>query len=343
MIEAKEVLENLVKYNTIKDKENKEILDYLENTLKLLGFQTEKRGKILIMASQKEVALGFLGHTDTVEYTEGWEYEKFCVTKQGNLLYGLGICDMKAGIAAIISAISQVDFNQLSKGMKIYFTYDEEIGFAGIREVIAYEKKFPKVMLIGEPTNNEKIVGSKGLIEYKIAFRGRKTHSSTPNKGKNAIMQAVCFINELTQVYENEIKTQENKYFEIPYTTMNLGVIQGGSAINSVPEYCEFLVDFRTTGKEEEEKIKQTIQELQEKYQANVQTLNCLSAFLSSEEEEKKTCNFITEASFLPSGIRNIILGAGPVTAHEVNENITEESLENLVKQYKEIIEKECQ
>lgn len=72
--------------------------------------------------------------------------------------------------------------------------------------------------------------------------------------------------------------------------------------------------------KKEEEKIRQTIQKLQEKYQAKVQTLNCLSAFLSSEEEEKKTCNFITEASFLPSGIRNIILGAGPVTAHEVNE-----------------------
>ena len=343
MLEVKEILENLVQYNTIKDKENKQILDYLENTLQMLGFQTEKRGKILIMKNQKEAALGFVGHTDTVEYTNGWDYEKFSVTKQGNQLYGLGICDMKAGIAAILSAISQVDFSKCSKGMKLYFTYDEEIGFAGIQEVIAYEKNFPQVMLLGEPTNNEKIVGSKGLMEYKISFRGIKTHSSTPNKGKNAIMQAVRLINELTEFYETEIKQQENNHFEIPYTTMNLGVIQGGSAINSVPDYCEFLVDFRTIGKAEEEKIKQKIQNLQKKYQANVQEINCLSAFFSPTEEDPKICNFITEASFLPSGIQNIILGAGPVTAHEVNEHITEESLEMLVKQYKEIIEKECQ
>ena len=73
MLEVKEILENLVQYNTIKDKENKQILDYLENTLQMLGFQTEKRGKILIMKNQKEAALGFLGHTDTVEYTNGWD------------------------------------------------------------------------------------------------------------------------------------------------------------------------------------------------------------------------------------------------------------------------------
>ena len=74
-----------------------------------------------------------------------------------------------------------------------------------------------------------------------------------------------------------------------------------------------------------------------------MQEINYLSAFFSPTEEDQKTCNFITEASFLPSGSQNIILGAGPVTAHEVNEHITEESLEMLVKQYKEIIEKECQ
>lgn len=340
MLDVEEVLERLVKFNTIKDKENKEILDYIENTLTLIGFKTEKRDKFLIMCNKEETSLGFLGHTDTVEFTDGWKYKKFDLTKVGNKIYGLGICDMKSGIAAIISAISQIDFKNINKGLKLYFTYDEEIGFSGIKDVINYEKKFPNTMIIGEPTNNEIIVGSKGLMEYKISFKGIKAHSSTPEKGKSAIMNAISFINELNNFYENELKQNLNSNFEIPYTTMNIGKINGGSAINSVPDSCEFLVDFRTTDKAKEESIINTLQMLKEKYKCEIKELNKLSAFLNKTEISNKTCNFITEASFLKND--RIILGAGPVTAHEVNEYITTESLYKLVEQYKELIEKYC-
>ena len=140
MLNVEEVLERLVRFNTIKDKENKEILDYIEKILISIGFKTEKRDKFLIMYNKKETPLGFLGHTDTVEFTDDWKYKKFDLTKTENKLYGLGICDMKSGIAAIISAISQINFKDFNKGMKLYFTYDEEIGFSGIKDVINYEK-----------------------------------------------------------------------------------------------------------------------------------------------------------------------------------------------------------
>ena len=341
MLDVEEVLNNLVGFNTIKDKENKEIISYLEQTLINLGFKTEKKDKFLIMSNKEEVTLGFVGHTDTVESADGWKYERFKLTKENNKLYGLGVCDMKSGIAAIISAISQIDFKNLSKGMKLYFTYDEEIAFSGIKEVVKYEKSFPKTIIIGEPTNNEIVVGSKGLMEYKISFKGINTHSSTPDKGKNAIMEAVSFINELNAFYENDIKKIQNENFEIPYTTMNVGVINGGSAINSVPDYCEFLVDFRTIDKEIEEYIIKKINKLKEKYNANVIELNRLSAFYNKSDISSKTCNFITEASFLDNA--RIILGAGPVTAHEVNEYITKDSLNKLTEQYKELILKNCE
>ena len=341
MLDVEEVLNNLVGFNTIKDKENKEIISYLEQTLINLGFKTEKKDKFLIMSNKEEVTLGFVGHTDTVESADGWKYERFKLTKENNKLYGLGVCDMKSGIAAIISAISQIDFKNLSKGMKLYFTYDEEIAFSGIKEVVKYEKSFPKTIIIGEPTNNEVVVGSKGLMEYKISFKGINAHSSTPAKGKNAIMEAVSFINELNAFYENDIKKIQNENFEIPYTTMNVGVINGGSAINSVPDYCEFLVDFRTIDKEIEEYIIKKINKLKEKYNANVIELNRLSAFYNKSDISSKTCNFITEASFLDNA--RIILGAGPVTAHEVNEYITKDSLNKLTEQYKELILKNCE
>lgn len=292
------------------------------------------------MYNKDEIGLGFVGHTDTVEYTDGWNYDKLAVTKEDGKLYGLGVCDMKSGIAAIIAAIAQVDFSKLRKGMKVYFTYDEEIGFSGIKSVVEYEKNFPDTVIVGEPTNNEIIVGSKGLMEYRISFRGVKTHSSTPDRGKSAIMSAIAFINELNEFYENEIKIEKNFDFEIQYTTMNIGVINGGSAINSVPDFCEFLVDFRTTDMDIEEKIVRKLKLLGEKYDAEIVEMNRLSAFLNKSEASSRTCNFITEASFLENN--RIILGTGPVTAHEVNEYITEESLYRLVEQYKELIERFC-
>ena len=340
MLNVEEVLENLVKFNTIKDKENKEILDYIENTLISMGFKTEKRDKFLIMYNKEDAQLGFLGHTDTVEFTDNWKYNKFDLTKIGNKIYGLGVCDMKSGIAAIISAISQIDFKNFDKGMKLYFTYDEEIGFSGIKDVINYENKFPSTMIIGEPTNNEIMIGSKGLMEYKIIFKGIKTHSSTPEKGKSAIMSAISFINELNIFYENKLKQDLNSNFEIPYTTMNIGKINGGSSINSVPDSCEVLIDFRTTDEEKEKSIVNILQNLREKYECEIKELNKISAFLTKTKISNKTCNFITEASFLKND--RIILGAGPVTAHEVDEYITTESLYNLVEQYKELIEQYC-
>lgn len=338
---GKEILRNLVNFNTVKDKENVQMINYIEKILIAKGFQTDYKGKNLMMSINKEWNLGFLGHMDTVEPGKQWKMNPFQMQEKEGKLYGLGVCDMKGGIAAMLSAVAQVDFGKLSKGMKLYFTYDEEIGFSGIKDAIGQEKEFPDTMIFGEPTNNEIIVGSKGLMEYQISFKGVKAHASTPDKGKSAIRDAIGFMNELQEFYEVDIKKEQNPNFEIPYTTMNIGKIQGGSAINSVPDFCEFLVDFRTIDTKSEEKIVQEIEVLKEKYRADVQNLNRLSAFFNPSAISKKTCNFITEASFLKKNC--LILGTGPVTAHEDNEYIQEKSLYRLVQQYRELIEKMCQ
>lgn len=337
---GKEILRNLVHFNTVKDKENAQMINYIEKILREQGFQTDYKGRNLVMSIKKEWNLGFLGHMDTVEPGQQWKTNPFQMQEKGGKLYGLGVCDMKGGIAAMLAAVSQMNFENLRKGMKLYFTYDEEIGFSGIKDAIRQEKTFPDTMVFGEPTNNEIMVGSKGLMEYQISFKGEKAHSSTPQKGKSAIRSAIGFMNELQEFYELDVKKEQNPNFEIPYTTMNIGKIQGGSAINSVPDCCEFLVDFKTIDTKAEEKIVQEIAVLKEKYGADVQNLNRLSAFFNPSEISKKTCNFITEASFLKKNC--LILGAGPVTAHEVNEYIEEKSLERLVEQYRELIEKMC-
>lgn len=335
-------LKNLVKFNTIKDKHNKEILDYIEKHLKKLGFKTESRTKNLVMSFGENPKLGFLGHTDTVEYIKEFK-NPFELTSKNEYLYGLGVCDMKGGIAAMLDALSKIELRKLKSGIKVYFTYDEEINFLGIKELVKNKENFPEYMIFGEPTNNELLIGHKGLIEYDINFEGKKAHSSNPIKGISANMNAVKFLYELDKFYEKEIKKDEVKAFEIPYTTMNAGVINGGSAKNSIPAFCNVTLDFRVVKEEHIKRINKKIEELSKKYKAKADMIENMPSFINKIDfiKEIKTANFMTEAS-LVKGSKRIILGTGPVTAHEVNEHITEDSYKKLVKQYTELIYKIC-
>lgn len=250
---------------------------------------------------------------------------------------------MKGGIAAMIDAINETDLLNLKHGIKLYFTYDEEIGFGGINNIVASNEKFPELMIFGEPTNNEILVGSKGLFQPDISFNGIKAHSSNPEKGKSANLNAVKFIYELEEFYNKEIKKDLNNNYEVPYTTMNVGLINGGSAKNSIPANCEISIDFRIMKNEHIELLKEKLDELSNKYDCTVNIFEEIQPFYNELEfiDEIKTANFLTEASMVQD-CKRIILGVGPVTAHEVNEHITIESYKKLVEQYKAIIERIC-
>lgn len=273
------ILEDLVKFNTIKDKSNKEIINYIERYLTKLGFKTESKTKNLVMSIGENPKLGFLGHTDTVEYIEEFK-NPFELTIKDGYLYGLGVCDMKGGISAMLDAVSTIDFSKLNNGMKLYFSYDEEIGFGGIYELTKNNEKFPEFMIFGEPTHNELLTGGKGLLEYEIYFKGIKAHSSNPDKGISANLNAVNFTYELNEFYNINIKNDKENAYEIPYTTMNVGIIKGGSAKNSIPANCEISIDFRIAKKNHIEIIKSKIEELAQKYKANINIIEEIDPFL---------------------------------------------------------------
>lgn len=341
-MEEFKILKDLVKFNTIKDKENKKIVNYIENYLLKFGFKTEVKTKNLVMSKGKNPKIGFLGHTDTVEYIDEFK-DPFNLKLKDNNLYGLGVCDMKGGISAMLDCIPQIDFSNLKNGMKLYFTYDEEIGFGGVQELVNNNEKFPEVMIFGEPTNNTIYTGHKGLIEYEIYFKGKKAHSSNPSKGISANMNAVKFLYDLDYFYNKEIKVDEEKLYEVPYSTMNVGIINGGSAKNSVPAFCNISIDFRIANEKHVDKIINKIEELSKIYNANAKIIEKTMPFADKIDfiDEIKTTNFMTEAGKI-SGCKRIILGTGPVTAHEVNENISVESYKKLINQYKELIYKVC-
>lgn len=336
---AKQILKDLVKFNTINDKENQEIINYIENILKNKGFKLEYKSKCIIMSIKNKINLGFLGHTDTVKAGDDWTNNPFDLIEENGLLYGLGVCDMKGGIASILQAVIETDWENKKYGIKLYFTYDEEIGFSGIKELIEKKEKFPKNMIIGEPTNNVKMNASKGLLEFKLNFSGSSAHSSNPLQGENAIEKCLDFINEL-KIFYNNLKKDKNSVFEIEYTTMNIGKITGGKSINIVPNNCEVLIDFRTIDKKHNDLIITNINKLIEKYNGKFEVMNNIKPFINKNEKIYPT-NFITEASFIESS-KKYILGVGPVNPHKANEYISLESLNKLVNQYKQIISKYC-
>lgn len=331
---SKEILKDLVSFNTFNDQENSRIINYLETYLKKLGFETEYKSKCLVMKTRQEAKVGFLGHTDTV-YGSGWTINPFELKEVDDKLYGLGTSDMKGGIASMLAAVSKIDWKKTKYGMKLIFTYDEEIGFSGIKELIDNKTFFPECMLIGEPTYNKIINASKGLLEFKVSFSGVSCHSSTPEKGINAIEKGVDFIKKLQRFYKNLKKISANKEL-----TMNIGIINGGKSINIVPNSCNVCFDFRTTDVEQTEKIMKKISELTKTFNAKTEVTNNIKPF-ANKNEKVNMSDFISEASFIESG-NKYILGVGPINAHIIDEFISIKSLEKLEEQYLEFIEEKC-
>ena len=356
---VKDILRDLVAINTIKDKENKEIMDYIENFVKPLGFDVDRRknpdtGKEVLVASFGEnPTFGFLGHTDTVDVTEGWTYDPFNLTEEDGKLYGLGACDMKGGIAAALAATAQAPLAEIKaagKGIKMYWTYDEEILFGGIYDLVKSGEQFPEHVLVCEPTDNMPEIGSKGILEYIFTFNGVTTHSSRPIDGKSSNKNAVKFLNKMMEI-EDKLRKNNHPLFSVPRSTMNIGIIEGGTAINKVPAKTTIYLDFRICDSASEyPMIRQLTDEAMAEFDASYEIINDVPSFVNNGErvswyeeicgKKAETGNGITEASFFEGD--RIIIGPGPMVAHQFNEHVTEESLNKSVEIYLAAIKKEC-
>ena len=338
-METKEILKNLVSYNTIRDKENKEIMDYIENYLKKFNFTIQRIDKCLIAYNDANPNIGFIGHTDTVDY-ESWDGDPFTLYEEETRLRGLGACDMKGGVASILKAISDIDLQK--NKIALYFTNDEEIDMNGIKKI--KDMIIPKNIIIGEPTNNIPVYGTKGILELQISFFGKKCHSSTPDKGINAIYLCIDFINKMRDYYENTLKKETCYDFEIPHTTMNIGLINGGETVNSVPGKCTIPMDFRIAIPNQGEKILNKVKKLLKEYNHELIVKQALNpninhsdiSFIEKLACKKETKCYLTEGSYIDKNF--IILGPGPDTSHQKNEYIEIAELEKTVNLYKEII-----
>jgi acetylornithine deacetylase len=247
----KEILADLVRIDSVSSKSNVEIVEYLERRCKAMKLLTkrfpyfdeqgiEKINLIALSQETEEVELALVGHTDTVPYDPNWT-EATNLTERDGRLYGRGSCDTKGFIAAALTAIENV---KPVKPLALIFTADEEIGLRGAKQLAKAKPLRVRYSIVGEPTSLKPIRAGKGYSLAEVIVKGREAHSAYPGLGASAVFRAARLINRLESI-ATQLKHDQHDAFDPPYTTLNIGLIHGGSAKNVLAGECRFTLEWR--------------------------------------------------------------------------------------------------
>ena len=259
MNQIKETLAQLVSIDSVSARSNAEIVAYLEQRCAAMDLVTkrfayidqhdvEKINLIALSGTQfsdaaSKVELALVGHTDTVPYDPNWP-EATNLTERDGKLYGRGSCDTKGFIAAALTAVETIDRSQLRKPLALIFTADEEIGLLGAKYLAQAQAIHPRYSIIGEPTSLKPIRAGKGYSLAEVIVKGREAHSAYPALGASAILRAARLITRLEAIAAN-LKDELQPAFDPPFTTVNIGLIRGGSAKNVLAGECRFTLEWR--------------------------------------------------------------------------------------------------
>jgi acetylornithine deacetylase/succinyl-diaminopimelate desuccinylase family protein len=183
------------------------------------------------------------GHTDTMPPGPGWSRPPHEAVEVDGRLYGLGSCDMKAGVAAIVGAVSAVRRAgvRLPGSVVVDLVVDEEATGAGTKYTVA-QGRSADCAVITEPTELEVIRVGTGQVNFQVTFSGRAGHGSTPESGHNAIYDAVEFV---SRVERESTSLAADEYPLIGPPSYNIGRIDGGVRTSIIPSHCSVGVDRR--------------------------------------------------------------------------------------------------
>jgi acetylornithine deacetylase len=373
---VEETLRQLVAIDSVSSRSNSQIISYLERRCATRGFAVmrfphldengvEKISLIAIIGSsfsdKLAIELALVGHTDTVPYDAAWT-EALQLTAREGKLFGRGACDTKAFIAATLAAIESIDLSQLKKPLALVFTSDEEIGCLGAKRLTEARPFAAQYAIIGEPTSLQPMRAGKGYCLAEITLRGREAHSAYPQLGASAIFRAARLI-ERIELIADELKGDQRAGFDPPYTTVNIGVINGGSAKNVVAGECHFTLEWRPIPGQKNDHVlnlvKRAVEDLQQHDSDFVCEIDAARAdesfatradsalvqFLEQASGNASgTVAFGTEApSMIALGADAVVFGPGDIrVAHRKGEFVPADQLNECVNILRQAIERFC-
>jgi acetylornithine deacetylase len=190
------------------------------------------------------------GHTDVVPVDgQDWSSDPFRIDERDGRLYARGSADMKGFIATSLALVPEFLAMPRKKPIHLAFSYDEEVGCVGAPVMLAELKQRglrADGCVVGEPTGMQVVVAHKGINLFRCRVHGKAAHSSLTPRGCNAIEYAarlICRIRDIADHYRANGPYDE--FFDVPFTTLTTNQIQGGIAVNTIPELCEFQYEFR--------------------------------------------------------------------------------------------------
>ncbi len=256
--ETVEILERLVSFDSISGRPTHGIVGYIKDYLAGQGIEAtlsyddagERANVFATIGPEVDGGVVLNGHTDVVPVEgQNWTADPFALTRKGDRLHGRGSVDMKGFLACALGSVPAFRSAGLKKPIHIAFSYDEETGGYGMPVLLEHMagKAFrPSVVIVGEPTEMKIITGHKGGFEMRTEVTGFEVHSSNPYKGVSAISAATKLIAKIEDI---RARFAANPYpdspYDPPFTTANVGIIEGGAARNATAGWCNFDWEFR--------------------------------------------------------------------------------------------------
>ena len=270
---TQDYLEKLIAFDTTSALSNIALIDWVQSILVPLGADVQiirnadgsKANIFATIGPADRPGVMLSGHTDVVPVGgQNWSRPAFEMTRRGDNLYGRGTTDMKGFVAAMLTAAHQASKQPLDTPLHLALSYDEEIGCMGVRSLIdmlALAPQRPKMCIVGEPTGLTVANGHKGKCAARAHFNGLAGHSALAPFAVNAVYMASDFITALRNIQEElqNGSVQDNGY-DVPYTTLHVGRIEGGGALNIVPHNCWLDFEIRNISQDDPVEILERLQ-----------------------------------------------------------------------------------
>jgi len=364
---ALELAQALVAINTVSENSNLALIHLLRDELAQLGVKSRltynagktKANLFATLGEGRPAGLILSGHTDTVPWDgQAWTVDPLSATVRDGRLFGRGSADMKGFIATALAHAPLFLQSASPFAIHLAFSYDEEVGCFGVRELIADMREArirPLACIVGEPTNMVPAIAHKGVYRYKCCVRGKEAHSSLTPDSVNAIEMAARLVGKVRDMAES-FEREEPRYegFDVPFSTASVGQFHGGIADNVVPRDAEFRYEFRDLPTADVAAMQREVMDYARSLEPAMrrvapdagfrfETICEIPSFLGSAADpvtrlaqrlagERGTTlvAFGTEAGlFKNAGIPTVVCGPGSIAqAHQPDEYVTLEQLE---------------
>ena len=256
--ETRRILADLIAFDTVSRNSNLALIDYVRALLANLGVESElthddtgrKANLYATIGPGDRGGIALSGHTDVVPVDgQTWASDPFELREADGRLYGRGTADMKGFLAAVLAQVPAFARADLREPLHLYFSYDEEVGCLGVQKLLAplmQRELRPRAAVIGEPTGMEVINAHKGKLSMRAEVTGFACHSAYAPDGVNAALAAARLAAKLGELATRKITHGPfDPAYDVAHTTVHVGVLEGGAALNIVPSSAKLEFEVR--------------------------------------------------------------------------------------------------